>query len=150
MHIERVVTVQQAVGQYLHLYLLHHRRQSSQGLNQSGIAVNLVVQTVHNPVVRASVFTEVLVVGRHLLQRVGQIERHLLFLGVEQDRELVRLGNHVDHPLMLTIKILVKALLRIRALHKGCLQLRTKVFQRVGQRPSAHHSHQRQRAHAQS
>ena len=74
--------VQQAVGQDFHLDLLHHRREPSEGLNKSGITVYLVVQTAHDMVVGTSVAVEVLVIGRHHLQGIGQIERLLLFLCV--------------------------------------------------------------------
>ncbi len=43
----------------------------------------------------------------------GQVKRHLLLLGIEQDGEFVRLGDHVNHPLMLPLIIVVEALLRL-------------------------------------
>ena len=138
MDVERVVVVQQTVGQYFHLYLLHHRRQSPQGLDQSGIAVYLVVQAADDMVIRPAVLAEVLIVGSHLLQGVGQVERHLLFLRVEQDRELVRLRDDVNHPLVLTVIIFVETLLCFGTLLESRLQLRAKVLQRSCQRPSTH------------
>ena len=113
MNVQRVVAIQQTVWYDFCLNLLDHWWQSAQSLNQTGIAVNLVIQAADDVVIGPTVHAEVLIVGCHLLQGVGQIKRHLLLLCIEQDGELVRLGDNVNHPLMLTLIIVVEALLRI-------------------------------------
>ena len=37
-----------------------------------------------------------------LFQGISQVKRHLLLLRIEQDGEFVRLGDNINHPLMLT------------------------------------------------
>lgn len=132
MCVQRVVAVEQAVGHHRYLLLLHPRRQSSQRLYQAGVAVYLVVQSGHDVVVGPAVLAEVLVVGRHLLQCEGQVERHLLFLGVQQYGQFVRLRDDVNHALVLPLVVVVEALLCARALLVGRLQLGAKVFERMG------------------
>ena len=98
-------------------------------------------------VVGTSVAVEVLVIGRHHLQGIGQIERLLLFLCVKQDRELVRLCDDIDHPLVLTLIVFIETLLRFRPQLVCLLQLCAKVLQHFRQCTSAHDGPERNGAH---
>ncbi len=100
-------------------------------MQESRIAVYLVVQTAHDVVVGPTVDAEHLIVGRHLFQGVCQVERHLLLLGIEEDGELVRLGDDVNHLLMLTLIIVVEALLSLCTFLIGRFQLRAEFFERI-------------------
>ena len=51
MNVERVVAVAQTVWYDFCLNLLDHRWQSAQSLNQTGIAVNLVIQAADDVVI---------------------------------------------------------------------------------------------------
>ena len=111
-----------------------------QRLNQSVVSVDVCVQPLNYAVVRVSVLAEIVVLGRHLLQGVGQIERHLFLLRIKHQRDLVRLSDDVQHPLSLQLIILVEPFLRLLTLLVCRLQLNPKVLKRIRQRPFAHDS----------
>ena len=111
LQVQRIVVIEQTVGHNFLLNLLHHRRKPTKSFDETAITVDFDVQFVYDVVVWAPILAEVLVFRRNLFQCVGQIESHVLLLGIKQDGEVVGLVDDIEHLLMLAFVILVKPLL---------------------------------------
>ena len=108
LQVQRIVVIEQTVGQNLFLDFLQHRREPAKRLNETAIAVDFNVQFINDMVVWASILAEVLVFRRNFFQCVCQIESHVLLLRVKQNGEVIGLVDDIEHLLMLAFVILVK------------------------------------------
>ena len=126
--------VEQAVGDNLHFDIGQLGRQTTQGFDETRISVNLERQAGIYLVVRTASLVEVFVAGGYFLERIGHVKRPSLLLGVEENRQLVRLREDMNHLLALTLIITLKELLRLSTLYIGGFQLRVQFVQGIGQR----------------
>ena len=97
-----------AVRQDLNLNFFLNGRKPPKGLDEAGIAVDLDAQIVDNAVVRPSFLVEILVCGRYFVQGIGQVERLLRFLCIQEDGELIGLRDDIHHTLVLNLIVFVE------------------------------------------
>ena len=135
--------VQQAVRQKLYFDFRHYRREPAKGLDETGIAVYLHIQAPDYPVVRLPVLAEILIGRCNLVQGIGQVEGHILFLRIEENGQLVGRRDDIHHALMLAVIILLELGLFFRALGIDHLQFGTEVLKNIAQCLSVHHRKER-------
>ena len=105
--VERVIVDEQAVGDANNG--VEFRRETSQRLDETGMAFHLYVKVAHDTVERTAVLVELVIFLCDLLQGVAHVESEALFLRIQHQREFVALLHHVNHLLALLLIILGKA-----------------------------------------